>query len=197
MQTAEPDASAREQALAVLPFAVQDLVGFDEIAETFATGDLATLATRIDTGESGETGQGGALDGGRRRRADRSVANLVSERIPEGELRDEFLAGYAAGVRVIFANLGAIRLWARFVSDSETICAQLEESVRREVVGGVGEPGEATGLAAQDVAPELVGLAGEQVVRVGVEHRARRRPRSRPRAGRGPSRSSRGTRAAR
>ena len=26
-----------------------------------------------------------------------SVANLVSERIPEGEMRDEFLNGYAAG----------------------------------------------------------------------------------------------------
>ena len=97
VQTTDPDASARDQALAVLPFAVQDLVGFDEIADTFASGDLVALATRIDTGESGETGEGGALTEAGAAEVVSSVANLVSERIPEGELRDEFLNGYAAG----------------------------------------------------------------------------------------------------
>jgi hypothetical protein len=97
VQAADPDAPARDQALAVLPFAVQDLVGFDEIAETFASGDLTALAVRIDTGESGETGQAGALTEAGAAELIAAVANLVSERIPAGDLRDEFLAGYAAG----------------------------------------------------------------------------------------------------
>ncbi len=104
VQAAEPTASARDQALAVLPFAVQDLVGFEEIAATFASGDLEALATRIDTGESGETGQGGALTEAGAAELISSVANLVSERIPEGELRDEFLAGYAAGSQLTAAQ---------------------------------------------------------------------------------------------
>jgi hypothetical protein len=97
VQATDADATARDQALAVLPFAVQDLVGFDEIAGEFASGDLAALATRIDTGESGETGQSGALTEAGAAELIASVANLVSERIPEGDLRDEFLEGYAAG----------------------------------------------------------------------------------------------------
>ena len=49
VQATDPDASPRDQALAVLPFAVQDLVGFDEIADTFAAGDLAALGRRAST----------------------------------------------------------------------------------------------------------------------------------------------------
>ena len=98
MQAAEPDASAREQALAVLPFSVQDLVGFDELAEMFASGDLDALATRIDTGESGESGAGGALSESGAAELISSIANLVSERIPDdGELRPAFAEGYAVG----------------------------------------------------------------------------------------------------
>jgi hypothetical protein len=97
VQTIDPEASPRDQALAVLPFAVQDLVGFDAIAETLASGDLAALAARIDTGESGETGEGGALTEAGAAELISSIAFLVSERIPPGELRDEFLNGYAAG----------------------------------------------------------------------------------------------------
>ena len=36
--------------------------------------------------------------------------------------------------------------------------------------GAIGEPGEAAGLAAQHGAPQLVGLVGEEVGRLGVEH---------------------------
>ena len=39
----------------MLPFSVQDLIGFDEIADDVRRRATSTaLATRIDTGESGE-----------------------------------------------------------------------------------------------------------------------------------------------
>jgi hypothetical protein len=44
----QPDASARNQALAVLPFSVQDLRGFDGLAAAFASGDMEALAPKID-----------------------------------------------------------------------------------------------------------------------------------------------------
>jgi hypothetical protein len=48
VQAAMPDASARDQALAVLPFSIQDLEGFDSLADTFANGDLNAMAQRVD-----------------------------------------------------------------------------------------------------------------------------------------------------
>ncbi len=44
VQATLPDASARDQALAVLPFSIQDLDGFDSLAATFAAGDMASVA---------------------------------------------------------------------------------------------------------------------------------------------------------
>ena len=98
VQSADPDGSPREQALAVLPFSVQDLVGFDEVAETFASGDLDALAQRIDSTASGESGTTGGLSEAGAAELVSSIANLLGERIPaEGGLRDAFLEGYAAG----------------------------------------------------------------------------------------------------
>ena len=89
IQTIDPDGTARDQALAVLPFSVQDLTGFDEIAATFATGDLTALAARIDEALS----DGGASE------LISSVANLVNERLTatDEEYGTEFLDGYNAG----------------------------------------------------------------------------------------------------
>jgi len=82
IQALDPGAAARDQALAVLPFSVQDLVGFDEIAELFASGDLTTLATRIDTGESGESGERGVLSDAGAAELISSVAFLIGQRLP-------------------------------------------------------------------------------------------------------------------
>ena len=87
-QTIEPDATPRDQALAVLPFSVQDLTGFDDLAAEFATGDLTALAGRIDEALS-DAGASELVS---------SVANLISERLPpadEVDLSAEFLAGYS------------------------------------------------------------------------------------------------------
>jgi hypothetical protein len=90
VQSLEPDATPREQALAALPFSVQDLVGFDEIAELFASGDLGELATRIDTGESGESGTRGVLSDAGAAELISSVAYLLGQRLPAGDdTRDE------------------------------------------------------------------------------------------------------------
>lgn len=78
-----PDATPREQALAMLPFSVQDLTGFDDLAAQFATGDLGALATRIDEALS-DAGAAELVS---------SVANAVSERL-EGEYQTAFLDGY-------------------------------------------------------------------------------------------------------
>jgi hypothetical protein len=97
VQAIDPDASARDQALAVLPFAVQDLVGFDEIATTFATGDLAPLAARIDSGESGETGTRGVLSDAGAAEVISSVAFLLGQRIPaDDDLSSMFMDAYNA-----------------------------------------------------------------------------------------------------
>lgn len=85
VQALEPDASARDQALAVLPFSVQDIVGFDEVAELLASGDLTELATRIDTGESGESGTRGVLSEAGAAEVISSVAFLIGQRLPTGE----------------------------------------------------------------------------------------------------------------
>ena len=85
VQALEPDASPRDQALAVLPFAVQDLVGFDEIASVFATGDLNELAADIDSGESGESGARGALSEAGAAEVVSSVAFLLRQRIPAAD----------------------------------------------------------------------------------------------------------------
>lgn len=98
VQTIEPGASPRDQALAVLPFAVQDLVGFDELADTFAAGDFATVATRIDSGESGESGTRGALTDAGAAELVSSVAFLIGERFADPELRQTFTDAYQAAL---------------------------------------------------------------------------------------------------
>lgn len=83
----DPDGTPREQALAILPFSVQDLTGFDELAAEFATGDLTALAVRID----------GALSDAGASELVSSVANAISERIPvtnDDDLLTEFLTAY-------------------------------------------------------------------------------------------------------
>ena len=91
--------------------------------------------------------------------------------------------------RTAAEKLGAtLRAWRRLTC---------RRSVPGEVVGGVGEPAEAAGLAAQDATPELVGVGGEHVGRTRSRRRSTTRTRSPPRAGRAPSRRSRGTRAGR
>jgi len=82
VQALDPDASARDQALAVLPFSVQDLVGFDALAEQFATGDLNALAATIDATESGESGATGALTEAGAAEVVSSIAFLVKQRLP-------------------------------------------------------------------------------------------------------------------
>ncbi len=73
----------------MLPFSVQDLTGFDEIATMFATGDLTALAAHVDEALS----DGGASE------LVSSVANLVNERLTatDDEYGTEFLDGYNAG----------------------------------------------------------------------------------------------------
>ena len=82
VQALDPDAAPRDQALAVLPFSVQDLVGFDALAEQFASGDLGALAARIDATESGESGATGALTEAGAAEVISSVAFLIRQRLP-------------------------------------------------------------------------------------------------------------------
>jgi hypothetical protein len=82
VQALDPDASARDQALAVLPFAVQDLVGFDALAEQFAGGDLRALAATIDATQSGESGTTGALTEAGAAEVVSSIAFLLRQRLP-------------------------------------------------------------------------------------------------------------------
>jgi hypothetical protein len=84
VQATDPDASARDQALAVLPFSVQDLAGFDSLAATFAAGDIAALAPRID----------GALSDAGAAELVSSVAYLIGQRIPAGDLATAFNDAY-------------------------------------------------------------------------------------------------------
>jgi hypothetical protein len=87
VQAADPNASARDQALAVLPFSVQDLEGFDALAATFASGDLATLAPKID----------GALSDAGAAEVVSSIAYLIGQRIPtDGDLATTFNDAYNA-----------------------------------------------------------------------------------------------------
>lgn len=53
------------------------------------------------------------------------------------------------------------------------VTTRASESVRAEVVGDRGEPGEPPALPAQDVSPEPLRIAGEQIVGPGVEHEPR------------------------
>ena len=85
VQTVDQGATPRDQALAILPFSVQDIVGFDEVADLFASGDLAELAARIDTGESGESGQRGVLSEAGAAEVISSVAFLIGQRLPTGD----------------------------------------------------------------------------------------------------------------
>jgi hypothetical protein len=84
-KTLNPDGTHREQALELLPFSVQDLTGFDEIADLFASGDLSVLAARID-GALSEAGAAELVS---------SVANAVSDRLP-GDYNTQFLDANSA-----------------------------------------------------------------------------------------------------
>jgi hypothetical protein len=86
VQATDPDATARDQALAVLPFSVQDLEGFDSLAATFAAGDMDALAPRID----------GALSDAGAAELVSSVAYLIGQRIPAGDLATAFNDAYNA-----------------------------------------------------------------------------------------------------
>ena len=81
----DPGAMPRDQALAVLPFAVQDLVGFDALAEQFTSGDLTALAATIDATESGESGATGALTEAGAAEVISSIAFLIKQRLPSGD----------------------------------------------------------------------------------------------------------------
>jgi hypothetical protein len=85
VQALDPGASPRDQALAVLPFSVQDLVGFDTLAEQFASGDLTALAASIDATESGESGATGALTEAGAAEVVSSVAFLIKQRLPSDD----------------------------------------------------------------------------------------------------------------
>ena len=86
----DPEGTPREQALGILPFSVQDLTGFDEIAAEFVSGDLAVLAERVD-GALSEAGASELIA---------AVANAISERLPpparraDPDLPTEFLTAY-------------------------------------------------------------------------------------------------------
>jgi hypothetical protein len=72
VQAVDPDASPRDQALAVLPFSIQDLAGFDSLAATFAAGDMAALGPQVDSALS-DAGAAELVS---------SIAYLMGQRIP-------------------------------------------------------------------------------------------------------------------
>jgi hypothetical protein len=88
----DPEGTPREQALAILPFSVQDLTGFDDLAAEFVAGDLTALAGRID----------GALSDAGASELVSSIANAISVRLPppagvdDADLPTEFLTAYTA-----------------------------------------------------------------------------------------------------
>ncbi len=87
VQTAKPDASARDQALAVLPFSVQDLPGFDALAAMFSGGDIAALAPKID-GALSESGAAEIVS---------TIAFFIGRQLPEGgTLATTFNTAYQA-----------------------------------------------------------------------------------------------------
>lgn len=92
VETIHPDDSARDLALAVLPFSVQDLDGFDEIATTFAADDIAGLAPVIDDALS-DAGAAELLS---------SIANEISSHLPtigDTDYAKIFLDAYSTGTR--------------------------------------------------------------------------------------------------
>ena len=89
VQATLPDASPRDQALAVLPFSIQDLDGFDSLADTFATGDLTALAQRVDPALS-DAGAAELIS---------SIAFLMGQKIPaDGDLGKTFNTAYQAAL---------------------------------------------------------------------------------------------------
>jgi hypothetical protein len=83
----DPDGTDRDRALAILPFSVQDLEGFDDLAAQFISGDLDALAARVDVALS-DAGAAEVVS---------SVANAVSAGIPTDPavLGTEFMDAYA------------------------------------------------------------------------------------------------------
>ena len=85
VQAALPDASARDQALAVLPFSIQDLEGFDSLAATFAAGDMATLAPQSRSARCSDAGAAELVS---------SIAFLMGQQIPaDGRPRQDVQHG--------------------------------------------------------------------------------------------------------
>ncbi|MET0458100.1 MAG: hypothetical protein ABW195_02560, partial [Ilumatobacteraceae bacterium] len=82
----DPDGSDRDRALAILPFSVQDLTDFDDLAAQFISGDLDALGARVDSALS-DAGASEVVS---------SVANAVSARIPTDDpvLGTEFMDAY-------------------------------------------------------------------------------------------------------
>jgi len=89
VQAVVPDASPRDQALAVLPFSIQDLDGFDSLAASFAAGDLTAVARRV---EPALTGAGAA-------ELISSIAFLMGQKIPaDRDLGKTFDTAYQAAL---------------------------------------------------------------------------------------------------
>ena len=156
---------------------------------TFATGDLTALAARIDEALS-DAGASELVS---------SVANAVSERIPHRRRRrlgTEFLDRLHRRQHADARPRRLLHERHRGAASRTGVAKTARVSVALEVVGGVGQPGQAAGLAAQDARQSSSGSAVNTSSARG-RGRARRRPRSRPPAGPGPSRSSPGTPAGR
>ncbi|MET0325846.1 MAG: hypothetical protein ABW219_11525 [Ilumatobacteraceae bacterium] len=90
----DPDGTDRDRALAILPFSVQDLEGFDDLAAQFIGGELNALAARVDVALS-DAGAAELVS---------SVANAVSIALPsdDPELAAEFMDAYGTAA----ANTG-------------------------------------------------------------------------------------------
>lgn len=87
VQAVLPDATPRDQALAVLPFSIQDLAGFDSLAQSFAAGDMTTVANQVDPALT-DAGAAELIS---------SIAFLMGQKIPaDGDLGKTFDTAYQA-----------------------------------------------------------------------------------------------------
>jgi hypothetical protein len=89
VQALDPAAAPRDQALAVLPFSIQDLEGFDALAATFAAGDMAALASKVDPALT-DAGAAEVIS---------SIAYLMGQKIPaDNDLGKTFNDAYQAAL---------------------------------------------------------------------------------------------------
>jgi hypothetical protein len=89
VQAVLPDATPRDQALAVLPFSIQDLAGFDSLAESFAAGDMTTVANQVDPALT-DAGAAELIS---------SIAFLMGQKTPaDGDLAKTFDTAYQAAL---------------------------------------------------------------------------------------------------